>query len=308
METQTIETGNEERADEPAESAPAESAEPDESQAGAGDEAVETSEESAGESADAAGESKDEAKEGDAGDSYEKLAEHGDPVEYSDLIGRLLNSTGPQAPLAPGMLIYLDMDAGFSQKTTHRGKLKTHVLGYRDKHLVLCSTPLINGRRAQGYRGQELVARFIRDGVAYGFYTSLLYSLAAPFHVWLLKFPVEFETVELRTDRRFQMMIPAVVKWDKNEQKGVVSDLSIGGAMVFCDLPPENGTEVTISFGPVGTYNVESVPAVAQNVVRKENGAQVGLRFASESGGQVDQIRSLLDDLFHGIAGAPTIA
>lgn len=155
------------------------------------------------------------------------------PVQFEDL------------HLLPGHKLQIAFD-GFTNE-----RERSVLLGYRQHHSLMVTTPTINGNPISLNVGATLTVRsFIAHmGCAYAFRTEVLHILRRPYPHLHLAMPAEVVLGEIRSSARAKTALQATVTGkDKESHTVVIQDLSVGGVGVLAkSLPIVEGEKVVLS-------------------------------------------------------------
>lgn len=133
--------------------------------------------------------------------------------------------------------------------------------------------------------GDELIVRFLVDGIAFGFTSRVMHVTAHPGSLVFLEYPESVAQVSVRQDRRIPCRLPCNLVLSSGERSpALLLDISEGGGRIASrSLIPEDrasGTpvsvELTLPPPDGGTHTIDG------EVVRTENARQTviaGIRF-----------------------------
>jgi c-di-GMP-binding flagellar brake protein YcgR len=113
-------------------------------------------------------------------------------------------------------------------------------------------------------KGSQLVVRYLHSGNIYGFQTKLIGSITNPFRLIFLSYPEEIEAHNLRNTERISSYIPATAVVNDEEVRGIITDLSTGGARFTIATGAASlqgkvniGEDITVSFPLLGIEGMQ---------------------------------------------------
>ncbi len=144
-------------------------------------------------------------------------------------------------------------------------------------------------------KGSDLDARYLREGAIWGFQTTVLSALKAPFPLVFLSYPKSVKRHELRQKERSKCYIPAKVVFMNDGYDVVISDINAGGCrFTYRGLPTDEkgarpderlrlmiGDEMTFFFRVPGGPEDRSCLGRVRNFARHTEKIIVGTQFVS---------------------------
>ena len=199
---------------------------------------------------------------------------------------------------------YLGIEPGINLRIQLRGARDTWngtVVGMVEGRYLIAEVPPIPGLWVKLHQMNNIIVRYLYDGKAYGFYSTLLAALNEPFRLAFLSYPEKIETVNLRKFQRVPCLIPGAVSMNGVSHLGVFTDVSEGGCSFLFDQsgsapnPGVNvGDEIVFSARLIGSSEERSVRAIVRNVRMAEKGMSIGTQFHEPGDDLLDSIRSYM--------------
>ncbi len=123
-------------------------------------------------------------------------------------------------------------------------KILLTLIGWDAQTFLLAKGPLLKTIKLTS--SDDCVIRFVKDGVAYGFKTSMLSMQYSPVPMIFFKYPEDIKSMPFRKSKRVKTNIPAkVLKREKENQfitiDAKIIDLSETGCLV--EAPSNNSTD-----------------------------------------------------------------
>ncbi len=152
-------------------------------------------------------------------------------------------------------------------------RFSTLIIGYLEKQSVIILTPTINGRCLILREGLQVTGRLLSGNRVYGFSAKISAVALKPYPHLHLKFPKEFESLQIREAERVGIVIPAEVTHVNNKELdniGLIDvmDVSTGGALIrSIEMLAEVSATLLIKFTvDIGDGDkVLTVPAIIRN-------------------------------------------
>ncbi len=106
--------------------------------------------------------------------------------------------------------------------------------------------------------GAKAIARFQKDGIAYGFMVSFALPIAAS-GLWIFLFQDDIVESSLRMDERFNCMIPALLKsGEAGKVQGMLCNISMNGVKILAKDPLDKDKLLLLSFFLSNAGSIES--------------------------------------------------
>ena len=151
-------------------------------------------------------------------------------------------------------------------------QFRTFIRGWQEPSHILVDRPSIEQGFAPLTEGQTCVLRFVTDGLAGAFESTVLgwgehpTSDAAGNSVYCnLSWPKQFQIVPFRKHYRTKVEFPCTFSVDDEVYEGIVHDLSIGGCGIYTQAPIAEGTDVELSFTLSDGLPLKNIRAIVHN-------------------------------------------
>lgn len=125
----------------------------------------------------------------------------------------------------------------FVQAPLFASRVEAKILGYSIGHYVTLHSP--DSKPGAGLNtlapriGDDLIIRFLVDGIAYGFTSHVIHSLAHPESLVFLQYPESIAQVSVRRDRRIPCRLPCnLLDSTGRRTPALLLDISEGGGKV----------------------------------------------------------------------------
>ena len=168
---------------------------------------------------------------------------------------------------AVGLRVFLEL----AQDIKHM-RTDAEVLGWRRGSLLMITVPLHDNRPVIALPGAKIIMRYILEGVAYGFATRLSAKLQNPLPMWVLEYPTDVETRNLRRSPRVALSIP--MRDAATGAEFVTVDLSAHGVLLVCKDPLTMGQKLELSFH---LPNGEEIERLEGEVVRLQTSREISM-------------------------------
>lgn len=112
-----------------------------------------------------------------------------------------------------------------------QGKHPSFFRGYSYPKYILLDGPLSHGSPVVSVSGASYVVRFIHNGMVYGYDSMLMKQYTTPVNLWVMRYPDEIQTVNLRRSLRVNTFIPATFAGGEGDIAGAFVDISEGGGL-----------------------------------------------------------------------------
>lgn len=181
--------------------------------------------------------------------------------------------------IEPGVLLQLQLEGV-------RGSYKGTLVGMeRGLYLIFRISP-IPGLKAKLGKENQITVRYLYEGTAYGFRSTLLGITDKPFRLAFFSYPENIEIVNLRTQERVSCFFPAVLSLNESSWEGVILDVSPGGCSFVLD-PTENrdtagfniGDVVLLSTQITGSSDPMILRGTIRNIRQREREVTLGTQF-----------------------------
>jgi len=209
----------------------------------------------------------------------------------------------------------LAIDVGTSMQLafeTVRYRLKSEFVGMIHHAFLIVTMPpskSVPNATTIYSKGTKTIIRFVYQGIAYGFSTTISRALYKPAKVLFLDYPKDIEIYQLRNHERVLCLLPVSLELTKDETvSGHVTDISKEG----CQFSAENNTffnkhelpskeyEHSISLQLPGFENTIIISCHVMNISQTNQQVKIGLKFISMS----DDARERLYDFLESVGVA----
>ncbi|WP_415719778.1 PilZ domain-containing protein [Maridesulfovibrio sp.] len=138
------------------------------------------------------------------------------------------------------------------------------------------------------YPGNEVTIRYIYDGIASGFKTSVIRMISSPDRLLFLKYPKRIESYNLRRHKRVSCFMEAQIANGENKNVAVMEDLSTSGCCISyitdSKMPdPEIGDEINVFCSYFTEDNNSYIPCKIQRCTKDSRKTILGMTFEKPS-------------------------
>ena len=185
--------------------------------------------------------------------------------------------------LEVGVPVILELDP----RHRNSGRYRTAFRGWRADSYILLDLPPSDTLKANLWRGQDCIIRFVANGAACGCPCMVSeWSLNRTFAYVRTTWPTTFERQQIRQHERVQVMSACSIATSGDiKAKGVLRDLSAGGCCLDVPLkePPERGDVIRLGFElPDGTA-FDELAAEVRSVTPLSGELRLGCQFTDVS-------------------------
>ena len=165
-----------------------------------------------------------------------------------------------------------------------QGDLKSIFVGMEPGNYLVIRIPRIGAFSKKINEGSQLIARYVHNGMVYGFQSTILgYFNKEQLLLLVASYPKVIETHNLRKDQRVDCYFPAALEVNGTPFEGVVVDISPNGCR-FCyekieekrDLKVELNQDVTIHCQLVGIEGARKLSGKVVNMASSHKSVSVG--------------------------------
>jgi hypothetical protein len=189
-----------------------------------------------------------------------------------------LDESPPRVEVPPGTELVLELEGVY-------GHLKSELVGYRATSYIVIRTPVgPPGFGAKLFRGNSLVVRYLDEGRACGFQTSILHLTLEPEPLLFLACPRLMQEKSLRSAQRLDTYLLCKAALRNHTVDGTLIDISRHGYR--CILPshvsdgilhPDIGEQIVLS-ADLGGTQVKLLGSV-RNVAQFPASVRLGVAF-----------------------------
>jgi hypothetical protein len=187
----------------------------------------------------------------------------------------------------PGMSIGMLLQIQFEGL----GSSQSRLIGLDYGNYVIIQTPSLACIRSKLFEKNHGIIRYLFSGHVYAFHCTLLSVVTEPYRFSILSYPESLENMNLRKHERVSCIIAAEVNLKGRMNKGIVSNISMGGCSFefdrssqreFPDLKVQENVIIALYLNDQGAAAVYN--AVIRKVQIDQESMTAGLQFtASES-------------------------
>ncbi|MBF0170882.1 MAG: PilZ domain-containing protein [Nitrospinae bacterium] len=173
----------------------------------------------------------------------------------------------------------------------------SRIRGYRLREWLLTDIPCVDGTPVTATNQGEIeaVVRFLREGVASGFTTTLSRQYTSPAPVWVWRYPDRVERAAVRRSLRYRTALPTELEWEKGSGAAMMIDISAGGGrFAITGAAPQKGEAVKLAMSLPDGGVVTGVIADVRCVTVVERVAYVGISFRQEPSRSFDRLNLFL--------------
>lgn len=199
---------------------------------------------------------------------------------------------------------HLGIELGINLRIQLRGARDTWngtLVGMVARRYLIAEVPPIPGLWVKLHQMNNIIVRYLHDGKAYGFYSTLIAAMNEPFRLAFLSYPEKIETVNLRKFQRVPCLIPAAASMGGVTYRGAFIDMSEGGCSFLFDQsdsaqePCLNiGDEIVFSVCLIGSSQEREIRAIVRNIRTAQTGTSIGTQFHEPGDDLIESIRSYM--------------
>ena len=182
----------------------------------------------------------------------------------------------PEPFLAVGCAVMFQADPLSKESPRY----STVIRGWRKPSYVLLDRPKVSGRYAVIRANQQCVIRFVREGTAYAFDSTVLDWDTRQHNAYCrVEWPKEVQLAPFRKFERIKVQLPCKMFIGDTVQDGQIEDLSIGGCRVRLADPLLTEVSAEISFTLPDGYAIDRVQCAIRNIQMPGDKVCVGCEF-----------------------------
>lgn len=159
---------------------------------------------------------------------------------------------------------------------------RTNILGWHPGSYIFLERPRTRDRFLPMTEGMACVIRFVREGAACGFVSSVMDWSNFDADSWCrVAWPEEIHSVGFRRHQRVETNISCtLVAGDGKPVNGDIRDISVGGCRIVTSLAIEREASVRVSFILPGCGPLQDIEAVVRRIDTNADGRFIGCEFA----------------------------
>jgi len=155
-------------------------------------------------------------------------------------------------------------------------------------------------------KGIETIIRFVYQGIAYGFSTTISRALYKPSKLLFLEYPKDIEIYELRNYERVLCLLPVNLELTGDETvSGHVTDISKEGCQFSAETDtfyhkhelPSKEHDHSISLQLPGFENTIVISCCVMNINQTNDQVKIGLKFVSMSDDAHERLYDFLESV-----------
>jgi len=192
---------------------------------------------------------------------------------------------------------------------TVRYRLKSEFVGMMHQSFIIVAMPpakSIPNSSTIYSKGTETIVRFVYQGIAYGFSTTISRALYKPAKLLFLEYPKDIEIYQLRNYERVLCHLPVQINLKEDETvSGHVNDISKEGCLFTAENDafynkhelPAKEHDYSISLRLPGFENTIKISSNVMNINKTKEQIKIGLKFLS----MTDDARERLYDFLESV-------
>jgi c-di-GMP-binding flagellar brake protein YcgR len=166
--------------------------------------------------------------------------------------------------------------------------LQAHLIGIREQQFLILDLPNKNLEDLVTRRSSSVpvVIRGISDtdlGHIIAFKAEMITITARPVWLMFIKLPYDFETIAIRSNKRFKLDLPVKIKHNGDVYKGTLKDLSVSGCGISVKDSTKLEKESVIEIFPkLDNFPQQPPECKVVNLKKQNNGTLIGVEFDNE--------------------------
>ena len=168
------------------------------------------------------------------------------------------------------------------------GSSQSRLIGMDYGNFIIVRTPPLAGIRAKLFEKNHGIIRYLFSGHVYAFHCTLLSVVSEPYRFSILSYPESFENMNLRKHERIPCIIASEVNSNGWINKGIVSNISMGGCSFEFNRSGQHGfpdlkilDEVVISLYLQDEGAATNFNAAVRKVQIDQESMMIGLQFTA---------------------------
>lgn len=203
--------------------------------------------------------------------------------------------------------VHLGIDTGTMlqvQVKGVKGKALSSLIGKEKGRYLIVHTPSIPGFLSKLRKGNQVIIRYVHEGIVFGFQCTLIHFIDAPFRISFLSYPESVQTLNLRSHKRISCFLPVSAKIGDVIYEGVLLDLSMSGCG-FHYLTQElddirnidKGESISFTLQLIGTPNELTIDATVRSIRLDTNKIVIGAQFNEMSAALSNEIENYIQKI-----------
>lgn len=179
------------------------------------------------------------------------------------------------------------------QAQISRVRYNSILRGSHFPRFALMDIPSERGKPVVVHHHAEAVIRFESKGTIYGFESQVIKQYTHPFPLWVIQYPEEIQTLNLRKSRRVTTFLRGRLVSPRGAGEGAVVDLSEGGGLFASDWGGfQEGERLAMELFLPSGEKAGPIPCVARSIKPKGRKTLVGLSFTGGEDEQSGKLRA----------------
>ena len=184
-------------------------------------------------------------------------------------------------------------EQNFLDVVSERGKdkrVRSKFRGWVSGEYILMDLPAAHGEAAAVLKDAECVVRFVHEGYACGFDSTILdwCDMGLPF--FRVAWPKDVQVLHVRKHARIPLNLPCTVTYPDGEDIAEIEDLSTGGCGLLGKRFFKDGTPLRLTFTLPDGVPVNGLRMIVCRSRPQGNAVFVGCRFVEDAEGEHDSL------------------
>ena len=171
-------------------------------------------------------------------------------------------------------------------------RFKSELIGMESGGYLILKIPLIPDEAPVGnikhklFPGMQIVVRYLHKGTVFGFRSQLIDAIFSPQRLLFLKYPQIVERYDLRSDKRVDCILPAILILDDLEIGGTILDINKKGCRYLSkevrdlkSLSAQIDEDATLRCLFPGIEGERIISGNVKNIQQDRQGVSLGIQF-----------------------------
>ncbi len=164
-------------------------------------------------------------------------------------------------------------------------KFKSVLIGIEAPNYLIVRMQIPSRFRNQIDEGTSFLVRYVYLGNLYGFKSKSMGSIESPYKLTFLSYPDTIESLDIRKAQRVSCFIPAVLKLDKTEYRGLIMEISKSGTRFSVNANKDIvysvkiNDPVKVTFPLLGFEGSHDFKGEIKSINRDSAGLSFGIQF-----------------------------
>lgn len=174
------------------------------------------------------------------------------------------------------------------------GKHPSFFRGYSYPKYILLDGPTSHGSPVVAVSGAPYVVRFVSGGMVYGYDSMLMKQYTTPVNLWVMRYPDEIQTVNLRKSQRVSTFIPSTLTSAQGDVTGALIDISEGGGLFSSPnrVEAQSGQSAHMDMALPGGERVEGLECKICSIKSVNGKVLLGINFNPRDTANIQKIKS----------------